>query len=281
MMRGMGAVLAAGVALATATAAAAETRGIAQEWQLGLQQAYSPTMERIDDFHTLLMWVITLISIFVLALLGYVMFRFRESANPTPSRTTHNAMVEVLWTVIPIIILVVIAVPSFRLLYYADRAPDAEMTIKAIGHQWYWSYEYPDHGGFTYDSLMIEEADLKEGQPRLLATDTHVVVPVNTKVRLLTTSQDVIHNWAMPAAGVKLDAVPGRINETWFQVTEEGTYYGQCSELCGIRHAFMPIQLEVVSKEEFAKWVKWAQEEYASAEDSAPVRIAEAARPAR
>lgn len=277
MMRGMWAALSAGVAMLSATAASAETKGIAQDWQLGLQKAFSPTMDQITDFHTLLMWIITIITIFVLVLLGYVVFRFRESANPNPSRTTHNALVEVVWTVVPIIILVVIAVPSFRLLYYADRAPDAEMTIKAIGHQWYWSYEYPDHGNFSFDAVMLEDDERTDGQPRLLATDEAVVVPVNTKIRLLTAASDVIHNWAMPAAGVKLDAVPGRVNETWFQITEEGTYYGQCSELCGIRHAFMPIQLEVVSKEAFAKWAKAMQEEAnASDGETAPVRIAQA-----
>ena len=182
-------------------------------------------------------------------------------------------MLEVIWTVVPVIILLVIAVPSFRLLYFTDRVEDADMTLKAIGHQWYWSYEYPDHGDFTFDALMLEDDELEEGQPRLLATDEAVVLPVGAKIRLLTTADDVIHSWAIPALGVKMDSVPGRVNETWFQINSEGTYYGQCSELCGTLHGFMPIMIEAVSQEEFDAWVEFAREEYASANDS-PTEVA-------
>ena len=233
-------------------------------WQLGSQPAASPTMERIDSFHDLLMWIIVVITAFVMILLAIVIIRFNARANPTPSRTTHNTLLEVAWTVIPVVILVIIAIPSFKLLYFMDRTDEAEMTIKAIGHQWYWSYEYPDHDGLTFDSLMIEDEELQEGQPRLLATDTRVVLPVDTNIRLLITADDVLHAWAIPAFGVKMDAVPGKLNETWVRVDREGVYYGQCSELCGVNHGFMPIAVEVVSKEAFAIWVEQAKQEFAS-----------------
>lgn len=249
----------------------------AKNWQLGFDPAASPTMERITEFHDLLLVIITLITIFVLGLLLYVMYRFSEKRNPTPTRTTHNTTIEVLWTVIPVIILVIIAIPSFKLLYYADRAEDADMTIKVIGHQWYWSYEYPDHGNFTFDALMVATEDLKEGQPRLLETDNYVVLPVNTKVRLLITAADVLHSFALPAMGVKLDAVPGRINETWVEITREGTFYGQCSEICGTNHSFMPIGVKAVSKAAYAEWVEKAKQEFARVDEpGAAARVAQA-----
>lgn len=257
------AVLAVLFLLPPTVTAAQPADGIAVPWQMGLQTAASPVMEEIVDFHNLLLWIIVPITLFVTGLMIYVLVRFRKSANPNPTTTTHNTLVEVLWTVVPILILVVIAIPSFKLLYYGDRAVDAEMTIKAIGHQWYWSYEYPDHGNFTFDATMLEDDELKEGQPRLLATDEIVVLPVDTSIRLLVTAADVLHAWAIPAFGVKLDAVPGRNNETWFKATRTGTFYGQCSELCGVRHGFMPIAIKIVSKDDFAKWVEKAKEEYA------------------
>ena len=233
-------------------------------WQMGFQEAATPLMERIDDFHDLLLILCIVISLFVLGLLGYVIFRFNERANPVPSRTTHNTMIEVLWTVIPVIILVVIAVPSFRLLYYSDVVPKSDMTIKATGNQWYWTYQYPDHGGFEFDSNIVPDEDLKDGDPRLLAVDNRIVVPVDTVVRLQVTATDVLHAWAMPAFGVKIDAVPGRLNETWFgPVAREGVYYGQCSELCGAKHGFMPIAVEVVSRDRFDQWVTEAKQEFA------------------
>ncbi len=233
-------------------------------WQIGFQPAASTAMERIADFHELLLWIITVTVIFVLILLGIVIIRFNARSNPTPSRTTHNTLLEIGWTVIPVVILVIIAIPSFKLLYYMDRTDEAEMTLKAIGHQWYWSYEYPDHDDLTFDSLMIEDDELQEGDPRLLATDTRVVLPVDTNIRLLITADDVLHAWAIPAFGVKMDAVPGQLNETWVRVNKEGVYYGQCSELCGVNHGFMPIAVEVVSKEAFAAWVEQAKQEFAS-----------------
>ena len=250
---------------------------VPRNWQLGFEPAASPTMEQITDFHNLLLIVITLITIFVLGLLLYVMYRFSEKRNPNPSRTTHNTVVEVLWTVIPVVILVIIAIPSFKLLYYADRAEDAEMTIKAIGHQWYWSYEYPDDGNFTFDAFMVEEADLQDGQHRLLDTDNYVVLPINTKIRLLIAADDVLHSFALPAMGVKLDAVPGRINETWVEITREGTFYGQCSEICGSGHSYMPIAVKAVSKEDYAAWVETAKKEFARIDEPAsPTRVARA-----
>jgi len=238
-----------------------------RNWQMGLDEAASPTMERISEFHDLLLVIITAIAVFVLALLLYVMYRFSEKRNPTPSKTTHNTLIEVLWTTVPVVILVVIAIPSFKLLYYADRVEEADMTIKAIGRQWYWSYEYPDNGNFTFDAFLVPEEDLQEGQLRLLETDNHVVVPVNTKIRLLITASDVLHSFALPAFGVKLDAVPGRINETWMEVTREGTFYGQCSEICGTGHSFMPIVIEAVSKERFDEWAEQAKEEFARVDE--------------
>ena len=259
-----------GVTLATALA------DQPKDWQTGLQAAATPTMERINGFHNMLVYIIVAISLFVLALMVYAMVRFRKSANPTPSRTTHNTLVEVLWTVVPIVILVTIAVPSFRLLYFADRAANPEMTVKATGHQWYWSYEYPDHGDFSFDAIMVPDSDIKAGQVRLLSTDNAVVVPVDTDVRLLTTSADVIHSWAMPAFGVKLDANPGKVNETWFRVTQVGTYYGQCSELCGVNHGFMPIEIRAVSKAEFTRWVEEAKTAFGTPASSADRQVATA-----
>ncbi len=258
----------AGVAFITFASTPAHAAG-PRDWQMGFRDAASLTMERISEFHNLLLVTISLISVFVLALLLIVMFRFSEKRNPTPSKTTHNTLLEVLWTTIPVIILVVIAIPSFKLLYFADRVEEADMTIKAIGRQWYWSYEYPDHGNFTFDATLVDEEDLEEGQKRLLDTDYAVVLPVNTKIRLLITASDVLHSFALPAMGVKLDAVPGRLNETWVEITREGTFYGQCSEICGTGHSYMPITVKAVSKEAFAEWVEGAKEEFARTEPPA------------
>jgi cytochrome c oxidase subunit 2 len=261
-------VTAAVALLATITATAGSAfaqafEGTSQPWQMGLREAASPTMERINDFHNFLLIITTIIVVIVLLLMVYIMMRFRASKNPNPSKNTHNTMLEVLWTVIPILILVVIAVPSFRLLYFADRTVDAEMTIKAIGNQWFWSYEYPDSDNLTFDAVIVEEEDLEDGQLRLLTTDNDVVLPINTKIRILTTATDVIHALALPNLGIKLDAVPGRINETWIEIDKAGVYYGMCSELCGSGHAFMPIMVRAVSKADYAKWVEEAKEEFA------------------
>lgn len=236
-----------------------------EPWQMGFQPAATPVMAQLTSFHDLLLWIITLISIFVLVLLGYACFRFRASANPTPSKRTHHTLLEIAWTAVPVLILVVIAIPSFKLLYYMDRTKDPEMTIKAIGHQWYWSYEYPDDGDFTFDAYVVADDDLEAGQPRLLTTDNAIVLPVQTDIQVLVTATDVLHSWAVPAFGVKMDGVPGRINETWLRIEEPGMYYGQCSELCGDYHGFMPIMVRAVSKEEFEAWTRQAQEEFARA----------------
>ncbi|MFO1089126.1 MAG: cytochrome c oxidase subunit II [Hyphomicrobiales bacterium] len=223
-------------------------------WEMSLQPAATPVAENIHSFHNGLLVVITLISLLVLSLLVYVMMRFNARSNPVASRTTHNTMIEVVWTIVPVLILIGIAIPSFKLLYFQRVIPKADMTIKAVGNQWYWSYEYPDLGQVAFDAYMVPEKELKEGQPRLLATDKDVVVPVGKTIHLLTTANDVIHSWAMPSFGVKIDAIPGRINDDWFRVEREGIYYGQCSELCGKDHAFMPIAVRAVSEADFKTW---------------------------
>lgn len=243
-------------------------------WQMGFQPAASPVMEYVVGFHDFLLVAITVITVFVVILMIYVFVKFNARANPTPTRTTHNTLIEVLWTVIPIIILVVIAVPSFKLMYYSDRAVDADMTLKVAANQFFWTYEYPDHDDLTFDAIMLEEEELKEGDVRLLSTDNAVVLPVDTTIRLLLTANDVIHAWAVPAFGVKMDAVPGRLNETWFRITEEGTYYGQCSELCGANHGFMPIMVTAVSKGAFEAWLSKAKREFAADIRPDPTRIA-------
>lgn len=251
--------------------------GLAEPWQLGLQDAASPVMEKVHDFHFLMLVIQFAIVALVLGVLGYIIVRFNAKRNPVPSKTAHNTVLEIVWTAVPIVILVVIAIPSIRLLYFADRTPDYEMTLKITGHQWYWSYAYPDHGDFQFDSIPVAADELQPGQPRLLTVDNRIVLPVNTKIQLLITANDVIHNWAVPALGLKTDAVPGRTNESWVEITREGNYYGMCSELCGVNHGFMPIHVEAVSKEVFAAWVKEAAEKFAS-RDRAPVAVADAGR---
>ena len=231
-------------------------------WELGLQQAATPVMEDVVWFHDILLWIIAAIVLFVLLLLAVVVVRFNARANPVPSRTTHNTTIEILWTVVPVIILVAIAVPSFRLLFYQLKVPPADITVKATGKQWFWSYSYPD-SKFEFDSLMVQDKDLKAGQPRLLAVDNEMVVPVNKVVKLLVTGADVIHSFSVPSFGIKIDAIPGRINETWFKAEKEGVYYGQCSQLCGRDHAFMPIAVHVVSQQEYSAWLDQAKKKYA------------------
>ncbi len=242
---------------------AATAGGLGQpvDWQLGLQQAASPSMYGIHELNNLLMWIITIITIFVGVLLLYVSYRFGEKKNPTPSKTTHNTMIEFVWTVVPILILVGIAIPSFRLLYLQRDIPKADLTIKATGNQWYWGYEYPeyktsDDEAISFDALMKSDEERKEGDPRLLATDNAVVVPVNKVVKVIVTGADVIHAWTVPSFGAKVDAIPGRLNELWFKADKTGVYYGQCSEICGKDHAFMPIEVRVVSDVDFKKWVE-------------------------
>lgn len=259
---------------ANAPAQESAVDGRAVPWQLGFQEPASPVMEQLNDLHDALNILIFAVSLFVLALLVIVCLRYNRKVNPNPSKFSHNTFIEIVWTAIPVIIFVLIAIPSLRLLYYMDKAPDADMTLKVIGHQWYWEYEYPDHGGFRFDSYMKEDGDLKPGEPRLLTVDNAIYVPVDTTVRVLISSVDVNHNWAVPAFGVKMDAIPGQVNETWFKATREGTFYGQCSELCGVRHGFMPIEVRVVSREKFEQWVNRAQNEFGAVETPATLQVA-------
>ncbi|WP_273546224.1 MULTISPECIES: cytochrome c oxidase subunit II [unclassified Xanthobacter] len=237
-------------------------------WQMNLQGAATPVMESIRSFNSFLLVIITSIVLFVLVLLAIVVLRFNEKANPTPSRTSHNTLIEVAWTVVPVMILVAIAIPSFRLLHLELKVPTADLTVKAVGHQWYWSYEYPDDGGFGFDSMLVADKDLKPGQPRLLTVDNELVVPVDKVIRVQVTAADVIHSFAVPSFGIKIDALPGRLNETWFKVTKEGVYYGQCSELCGRDHAFMPIAVRALNAQDYEAWLASAKGRFASAEDA-------------
>jgi cytochrome c oxidase subunit 2 len=248
----------AGVALVAGGAAFAEL-GQPAPWEYTLQESASPVMDSIIWFHNFLLWLITIITLFVLVLLIVVVVKFNARANPVPSRTTHNTLIEVAWTLLPVLILVGIAVPSFRLLFQQLDIPKADLTIKATGKQWYWSYSYPDNGKFEFDSLLAQDK-----KPRLLGVDNEMVVPVNKVIRIQTTGADVIHSFAVPAFGIKIDSVPGRLNETWFKAAKVGMFYGQCSELCGKDHAFMPIAVRVVEDQEFAAWVEAAKKKYAT-----------------
>lgn len=248
----MTSLLVSGAALAQA--AGDEVYGQPYEKQIALQKGVTEIAQRIKAFDDALMILSFVVSLFVMALLVYACVRFSAKRNPVPSKTSHNTLIEIVWTLAPALILVAMAFPSVRLLIDQDTIPEGDLTIKATGNQWSWSYEYPDHGDLSFDAFMVAEEDLQPGQPRLLATDEPVVVPVNKTVRVIVTAADVIHSWAIPAFGIKMDAVPGRINETWFRAEREGTYYGQCSELCGVDHAFMPIEVKVVSEAEFNAW---------------------------
>ena len=265
---------AAAVALVAGSEAAVAGLGQPSPWQLGLQQSATPVMDNIIWFHDFLLWLIVAIALFVLALLVIVMVRFNARANPTPSKTTHNTLIEVAWTLVPVIILVTVAVPSFKLLFLQQTIPPADVTVKATGKQWYWSYSYPD-AKFEFDSLMLKDNERKPDQPRLLAVDNAMVVPVNKVVRVQVIGSEVIHAFAVPSFGIKIDAVPGRLNETWFKATREGVYYGQCSELCGKDHAYMPIEVRVVSERDYAAWLEQAKKKYAA--DEAPRTTAVAA----
>jgi cytochrome c oxidase subunit 2 len=253
--------------LASTVAAVADP----QPWEMTFQPPVTPVMERIEDFHRLLLYIIVAVSLFVLALLVWIVLRYNKRANPIPSKTAHNTLIEVIWTIVPVIILVIIAIPSFKLLYYEAEIPTPDLKIKAIGKQWFWSYEYPA-ANFTYDSLGLSDADAaKANKPRLLGVDNPIYVPVNKVVEIETTGADVIHSWAVPAFGVKMDAVPGRLNHTWFQATKEGVYYGECSELCGARHAFMPIEVHVVSEAQYDAWLAASKKKYAAIESQTSV----------
>ncbi|MGE5269982.1 MAG: cytochrome c oxidase subunit II [Thiohalocapsa sp.] len=249
-------------------------------WEIGMQPPATPVKDRMNDFHNELLVIITLITVFVLGLLLYVMVRFRAERNPIPTRTSHNAVIEIIWTVAPVLILVAIAIPSFKLMYYMDREPNADMTVKVIGHQWYWEYNYPDQGNLDFNSNIIPDDQLKPGQKRLLEVDNPLVVPVGAKVRVLVTGTDVIHSWFIPSFGVQEYAIVGRTNETWFQVERPGAYYGECNQICGINHSRMPIKVVAVSKPDFDKWLADAKKKFAAAPaatESDTTRLAAAA----
>ncbi len=241
-----------------------------EAWAIGLQSPVSPVKASMESFNTLVLWIIIPITVFVAGLLGWVIFRFREEKNPVASRTSHHTLLEVAWTVVPVLILVVIAIPSFRLIYYADSNPEAEMTINVTGRQWYWHYAYPDNGNFAFDSYPVQQADLKPGQLRNLTVDNPLVVPVGKVVRVITTGQDVIHSFFVPSLGVQKYTIPGRTMETWFQADRAGTFYGQCNQICGTNHWFMPIQVQAVPQAEFDAWVAQARTKFASNTDDAP-----------
>ena len=272
-LKKIGAGLSGAVALGGAFVWSTAASALPYNWQMNFQPAASPVMERIEDFHKELLVIIVLVSLFVLALLAWIVVRYNSRRNPVPSKTAHNTLLEVAWTIIPVIILVIIAIPSFRLLYFEAEIPTPDLTIKAIGKQWFWSYEYPA-SKIAFDSLGLSDSDAaKKGEPRLLGVDNAITVPVNKVVQIDTTGADVIHSWAIPQFGVKMDAVPGRINHTWFKATVIGTYYGECSELCGARHAFMPIEVHVVSDADYAAWLEGAKKKFSASLD-APTRVA-------
>jgi cytochrome c oxidase subunit 2 len=247
-----------------------------QPWEIAMQPAATPVREALSALHDhILMPIITVITLFVLTLLGIAIFRFNHRRQPVPTRTSHNTVIEMLWTVVPVLILVTIAIPSFKLMYYMDRVPNPEMTIKVTGHQWYWSYEYPDQGGLAFDSNIIPENELKPGQKRLLDVDNPLVVPADTVIRVQITGTDVIHSWFVPSFGVQEYAIVGRLNESWMKIEHEGTYYGQCNQICGVNHAFMPIKVEAVSKDAFEKWLVDAKKKFARHDDGgAAMRVA-------
>ncbi|MFN3826055.1 MAG: cytochrome c oxidase subunit II [Micavibrio sp.] len=261
-------VLAAVAAVFTLFAGPVLASGI-EPYQLGMQEAVTPVAERIHSFHNMMLWIISGITIFVMLLLLYVMIRFNARANPTPSSVTHHVPLEIVWTVVPVLILIIVAIPSLKLLYLTDRVENPELVVKVIGNQWNWDYEYPDYEGLSFKSVMIpsNEISADKGQHRLLSADNPMVIPVDTTVQFIVTASDVLHSFAMPAFGVKVDAVPGRLNQTWARVTKTGTYYGQCSELCGKDHAFMPIEVRVVPKDDFAAWAEAAKTKMISYDD--------------
>jgi cytochrome c oxidase subunit II len=264
-------VLAFGMIGIASIAGAAEPK----PWEIGMQPPATPVRDQLSAFHDELLIIIALITAFVLGLLVYVIVRFNQRRHPVPTRTSHNTVIEMLWTVVPVLILVIIAIPSFKLMYYMDRVPNPEMTIKVTGHQWYWSYEYPDQGGLAFDSNIIPEAELKPGQKRLLDVDNPLVVPADTIIRVQVTGTDVIHSWFIPSFGVQEYAIVGRLNESWMKIEHEGTYYGQCNQICGVNHAFMPIKVEAVSKDAFQQWLVDAKKKFARHDNgSDAVRVA-------
>lgn len=278
------AIFGAVFALAGVTIAGPAWAAKPEPWQYGFQEPATPIMEMVVGFHDLLLIIITAITVFVTALLVWVMIRYNAKANPNPKKFSHNTMIEVIWTAVPVAILIVIAIPSFRLLYAVEKLPEADITVKAVGQTWYWDYVYQEARedgspiyDFEFSSFMVPDEDIQGDQIRLLSTDNAMVVPVGATVRVLITSDinGVLHSWTVPAFGIKMDAVPGRLNETWFRAEREGTFYGQCSELCGVGHAYMPIEVRVVSQEEYAAWTQDMQVEFARTELEGGVQVAD------
>lgn len=269
------------LAAASVTAAQAQDMvGAPQAWGIGLQAAGGPIKERIHDFNDLLLWIIVLTTIFVAVLLAVCLAKYNHKANPVASQNSHNTALEIAWTVAPVLILLVIAVPSFRLIYYQDRARDADLTINVTGHQWYWNYAYPDSGNFSFDSRMVADSDLKPGQLRNLSVDEPLVIPVNRTIRVITHGQDVIHSFFVPSLGVQRYSIPGRTIETWMRADHTGTFYGQCNQICGVNHAFMPIEVRAVPQAEYDAWVASARTRFADSNGAAPAAIATAPAPA-
>lgn len=267
-----------------ALAAETTTHGVPTAWGVGLQASGGPIKTAIHDFNQMVFWIIVAITIFVGVLLAWVAFRYNEKRNPVPSQTSHHTGLEIAWTVVPVLILIVIAIPSFRLIYYQDRTQDADMTVNVQGRQWYWNYSYPDHGGFTFDSRPIPVEDLQPGQLRNLAVDEPLVVPAGRNIRVISTGVDVIHSFFVPSLGVQRYSIPGRSIETWFRADRPGSYVGQCNQICGVNHWFMPIEVRAVSPEDFDAWVAGARTRYAAAGSApalaatpeAPISIAQA-----
>jgi cytochrome c oxidase subunit 2 len=257
----MGVVALAGIVASAAAAWADQPR----PWELGMQESATPVHEHLAWLHDIIVLpIITVITIFVMALLAYVMVKFHHTRHPVPTRITHYPVIEILWTVVPVLILVAIAIPSFKLMYYMDEVPKASMTINVTGHQWYWSYAYPDEK-ISFDSNIVDDKDLKPGQPRLLTVDNPLVVPAGTNVRVIISSTDVIHSWFMASFAVQEYAVIGRANESWFNVTKPGTYYGECNQICGINHSHMPIEVIALAKPDYDKWLAGAKTKFAVA----------------
>ncbi len=251
----------------TATAAMAQSP---TPWEIGMQPGFSPVKRDIIAMHDLVLVIITLITLFVAGLLAVVLYRFDAKRNPVPSRVSHNTLLEVTWTVVPILILVVIAIPSFRLMFYEDRTHDPDLTLKVTAHQWYWEYTYPDQGGLDIESRYIPDDQLKPGQKRMLEVDNPLVLPVGKNIRILETSSDVIHSFFIPSLGVQRYAIPGRLIETWVRIDKPGQYYGECNQVCGTNHSLMPISIRALSPEEFAVWAKQAKAQQTSSNQTMP-----------
>ncbi|HET7884391.1 MAG TPA: cytochrome c oxidase subunit II [Acetobacteraceae bacterium] len=245
--------------------ALAQVVGAPRPWEMSMQPGFGPVKDQQIWLHNLVLVIITLITLFVGALLVWVMWRYNARRNPVPTRTAHNTVLEIAWTVVPVLILVIMAIPSFRLVYYEDRTRDADLTIKVTGHQWYWEYSYPDNNNIDFTSYIIPDDQLKPGQRRLLEVDNQLVVPVGKNIRVLQTSTDVIHSWFVPPLGVQRYAIPGRTIETWFRVDQPGTFYGECNQICGTNHSRMPIVVHAVPQQEFEAWVTEAKTKFSDA----------------